>query len=196
VTASSTHETFAAIQVGTSVSSVSDWLRSITVRIIGRGHSLGSGVVWNSSGLIVTNAHVAIGRTHSVELSDGQCVQARTVARDPRVDLAALTVNLPGPPAAVVRSARGVRPGELVIAIGNPWDGDGAVSTGIVHRAAAGGAFLFASIRLAPGNSGGPLADSNGFVIGINSAIVGGLGCAVTSDTVQEFLRRHVLESA
>jgi serine protease Do len=196
VTASSTLETFAAIQVGTSVRSVSDWLRSITVRIIGHGHSRGSGVLWNSGGLVVTNAHVANGRTHSVELSGGQRVQARMVARDPELDLAALTVNLTGLPAAFVRSACGVRPGELVIAVGNLWDGDGAVSTGIVHRAVADGAFLFASIRLAPGNSGGPLADSNGFVIGINSAIVGGLGCAVTSDTVQEFLRRHVLESA
>jgi serine protease Do len=56
---------------------------------------------------------------------------------------------------------------------------------------------IFADIRLAPGNSGGPLADARGNVIGINSAIFRGLGCAVTSDAVQEFLSRSgVLEAA
>ena len=83
-----------------------------------------------------------------------------------------------------------MRAGEVVIAVGNPWDGEGAVSTGIVHRQAGAGLCVFADIRLAPGNSGGPLADAHGNVIGINSAIVGGLGCAVTSDTVAEFLRK------
>lgn len=171
-------------------------MRSITVRISGSDHSRGSGVVWSSGGLIVTNAHVANASRLSVKLDDGQVVQARMVARDPKVDLAALTVNLAGLPAASVRSASGLRPGELVIAIGNLWDGDGAISTGIVNRTPRGSAVLFASIRLAPGNSGGPLADANGFVIGINSAVVGGLGCAVTSDTVQDFLRTRVLEVA
>jgi serine protease Do len=80
-----------------------------------------------------------------------------------------------------------------VIAVGNPVDGEGAVSTGIIHRPAGGRPFLFADIRLAPGNSGGPLADAQGNVIGINSAVVNSLGCAVTSDAVQDFLRRSGL---
>ena len=194
--ATSTRETLAAVQIGTSMGSISDWLRTITVRIRGSGLARGSGVIWNSGGLIVTNAHVASGREHWVELSDGRCLRARTVARDAGVDLAALALNLSGLSAAFVRSASGVRPGELVIAIGNPWDGDGAVSTGVAHRRTQGGGLLFASIRLAPGNSGGPLADAHGFVIGISSAIVGGLACAVTSDVVEQFLRRQVPEAA
>ena len=92
-------------------------------------------------------------------------------------------------PAASVRSARECRAGELVIAVGNPIDGEQAVSTGILHRPAGKQPFLLADIRLAPGNSGGPLADAQGNVIGINSAIVNGLGCAVTSDAVREFLK-------
>ena len=83
-----------------------------------------------------------------------------------------------------------------MIAVGNPWDADGAVSAGIVHRTVGTQPCVFADIRLAPGNSGGPLADAHGNVIGINSAIVGGLGCAVTSDTVAEFLLKAGLSEA
>lgn len=189
-------EVLAGIKIGSSVSLVADRLRSITVRISGSGYSRGSGVVWHSGGLIVTNAHVAQGRTHMVEFSDGQKRLARTVTRDAAVDLAALKVDLSDLPAAIARSAREVRPGELVIAIGNPWDGDGAVSTGIVHRPCREVACIFANIRIAPGNSGGPLADANGHVIGINSAIIRGLACAVTSDAVRDFLRKETLEAA
>lgn len=189
-------ETLAGIKIGISVSSVADWLRSITVQVSTAGYACGSGVVWRSDGLIVTNAHVARGRTQSVEFGDGRRVMARTVARDAGVDLAALKAELNGLPAALVRSAREVHPGELVIAIGNPWDGAGAVSTGIVHQSSGPGARILANIRIAPGNSGGPLADARGYVIGVNSTIIGGLGCAVTSDAVQDFLRSAMLEAA
>lgn len=188
-------EVLAGIQIGISVSSVADWLRSITVRIGEPGSSRGSGVIWHSGGLIVTNAHVAIERRQSLEFGDGRRMVAQTVARDASLDLAALKVENCDLPAAFARSARGLRPGELVIAIGNPWDGDGAVSTGIVHRTSGQVTRIFANIRIAPGNSGGPLADANGYVVGINSAIMGGLACAVTSDAVRKFLRRALLEA-
>lgn len=189
-------EALAGIQIGASVGSVCDWLRSITVRISGAGDGRGSGVIWRSDGLIITNAHVASARMHQVEFSGGQRAQARLAGRDPSVDLAALKVNLRGLPAAVVRGARLVRPGEVVLAVGNPWDADGAVSAGIAHRPAGRGPCIFADIRLAPGNSGGPLADAGGYVIGINSAVIDGLACAITSDAVREFLRREMLEAA
>jgi serine protease Do len=112
------------------------------------------------------------------------------------VDLAALIVDVPTLPAASVRSARDIRAGALVLAVGNPPDGEGAVSSGIVHRPVGKLTYIFADIRLAPGNSGGPLADAQGNVIGINSAVVGQLGCAVTSDAVQEFLARAGLAEA
>jgi serine protease Do len=183
-------ETLPGILIGTSVSSVADWLRSITVGISEANRGRGSGVIWRNDGLILTNAHVAKAKMQWVVLADGRHAESQTLARDSSVDLAALRVDLPRLPAASVRSARQLRTGEVVIAVGNPWDGDGAVSAGIVHRTVGTQPCVFADIRLAPGNSGGPLADAHGNVIGINSAIVGGLGCAVTSDAVEEFLRK------
>jgi serine protease Do len=176
------------IHIGYAVASVADWVRKITVRMNFRGRSHGAGVIWRREGLILTNAHVAVSQTHEVEFADGRRAQGRLVARDPQRDLAALMVDIPFLPVASVRASRDCRTGELVIAVGNPIDGEGAVSTGILHRPAGQNPFLFADIRLAPGNSGGPLTDAQGNVIGINCAIINGLGCAVTSDAVREFL--------
>jgi serine protease Do len=180
------------ISIGYAVASVAEWVRKITVRVTlrgrARGEPHGSGVIWRPEGLIVTNAHVAGSKALEVEFADGRHAQARLLARDPQRDLAALAVDVPFLPAASVRSARDCRAGEMVIAVGNPIDGERAVSTGIIHRPAGQRPFLFADIRLAPGNSGGPLADAEGNVIGINSAIINGLGCAVTTDAVLDFL--------
>ncbi len=188
--------TSSGINIGNAVGSMAAWLRQITVRVNGARGSHGSGVIWRSDGLIVTNAHVAGSQVHTVELYDGRKLEAWLIARDPDKDLAALAVSARALPAASVRSARTCRPGELVIAIGNPVDGEGAVSTGILHRLSGRRPFLFADIRLAPGNSGGPLADAEGNVIGINSAIANGLGCAVTSDAVRAFLAKAGLVDA
>ena len=184
------------ISIGNALGSVAAWLRQITVRVSGSRGSRGSGVIWLPRGLIVTNAHVADSAMHDIEFADGRKAQGWLVARDPATDLAALAVGAQFLPAASVRSARGCRAGELVIAVGNPIDGEGAVSTGILHRLAGEKPFLFADIRLAPGNSGGPLADAHGNVIGINSAVINSLGCAVTSDAVEDFLRRSGLAEA
>ena len=188
-------EASSGISIGYSVGSMAEWLRRITVCIRGPRGARGSGVIWRD-GLVVTNAHVAVGKMHAIEFFDGRTAQGRLVARDTGVDLAAVAVDLTGLPSAAIRSARELRPGEVVIAVGNPWDGEGAVSAGIVHRAAGTESVIFADIRLAPGNSGGPLADAQGNVIGVNSAIFLGLGCAVTSDAVKEFLQGAGLSEA
>jgi len=149
------------------------------------------------SGLIVTCAHVADAQVHDVIFSDGQRVPGWVVARDPDVDLAALAVSARPPAVAHIRSACGLRAGDVVLASGNPNGDTGAITTGIVHHAAGQSPCLFADIRLAPGNSGGPLADATGAIVGVNSMIINGLGCAVTSDTVERFLRRfHLAEAA
>jgi serine protease Do len=176
------------ISIGYSLGSLAEWLRRITVCVRGPRGTRGSGVIWRD-GLIVTNAHVATSKSHTIDFFDGRTAPGKLVARHPRVDLAAIAVHVAGLPKASIRSAGELRAGEVVIAVGNPWDGEGAVSAGILHRAAARQPVIFADIRLAPGNSGGPLADAQGNVIGVNSAIIGGLGCAVTSDSVAEFLR-------
>lgn len=155
----------------------------------------GSGVVWGEDGLILTNAHVARGDAAQVELWDGRRLGARLVARDSRRDLATLRIAAQDLDAATPADSDGLRAGELVIAVGNPLGFAGAVSTGVIHS--IGGlpgmgrqSWIRADVRLAPGNSGGPLANSQGQVIGINTAIINGLGVAVPSNAVAEFLQR------
>jgi serine protease Do len=169
-------------------------LRRVTVQIRAGARSTGAGVVWLRHGLIVTNAHVATGETLEVVLPDDRGVRARLIARDPGRDLAALELARGDHEAAARADARGLRPGELVVALGHPLGVAYAAALGLVHRPPTGGrgpgAWLQADIRLAPGNSGGPLADAGGRLVGINAMIVGGLGFAVPTHVVESFLNR------
>jgi serine protease Do len=124
-----------------------------------------------------------------VELTDGRVFEGRVVARDSRQDLAAIMVRAQGLPSMSIRDVRSLRAGEVVIAVGNPMGAAGAVSVGIVHCAPGRQPCVIADIRLAPGNSGGPLADAQGRLVGINSMIVDGFGWAVPSNAVAAFLR-------
>ena len=92
-----------------------------------------------------------------------------------------------GLPAVGVGDSMAVRPGELAIAVGNPLGFTGALTTGVIHSVTND--WLTSTVRLAPGNSGGPLANAQGEVIGINTAIVYGIGVAVPSREVAAFLR-------
>jgi serine protease Do len=159
----------------------------------GSGSGSGSGVIWSADGLILTNAHVARGRAAQVELWDGRRFEARVTARDPRRDLAALRIQAAGLPSAAPGDSAAVRPGELVLAIGNPLGFAGALSTGVVHSIGSlpgmsGRQWIRANVRLAPGNSGGPLANVQGRVIGINTAILNGLGVAAPANAAAGFL--------
>jgi serine protease Do len=165
---------------------------TVQVRIGGRGRGGGSGVVWGADGLVLTNAHVARTAEAEVELWDGRCFNARVTSRDSRRDLAALRIEAVSLEAGSLEAATAgdsdaVRPGEIVIAVGSPLGFAGALSTGAVHSVAGG--WIRAGVQLAPGNSGGPLANARGEVIGINTAIVNGLGLAVPSNTAGDFLR-------
>jgi serine protease Do len=135
-----------------------------------------------------------------VELWDGRHLQARVVSRDPRRDLATLRIAAAGLDAAGLTAitpgdSDSLRPGELVIAIGNPLGFAGALSTGVIHSIGklpgmGSQNWIRAAVQLAPGNSGGPLADAQGRVVGINTAIVNGLGVAVPGNAALDFLRR------
>jgi len=145
-------------------------------------------VVWDAGGLILTNSHVARAPLLEVELWDGRCLQAKVSSRDTRRDLASLRVDrAESLEAAPVGDSDLVRTGELVIAVGNPLGFAGALSSGTVHSREGG--WLRAAVQLAPGNSGGPLANARGEVVGINTAILNGLGLAVPSNTARDFLR-------
>ena len=175
---------------------IAERLRRSTVQIFNAGaQSQGSGIVWSASGLILTNAHVVRSAAPEVQLWDGRRLRAQVGMRDGRRDLATLRIEAADLPAATPGDSQSVRPGQLVLAVGNPMGFAGALSTGVVHsvgRMPGMGTqtWIRAGVRLAPGNSGGPLADAEGRVIGVNTAVAGGLGLAVPSQAALDFVRR------
>lgn len=174
---------------------IGERLRRSTVQVFPKpGPGAGSGIVWSADGLILTNAHVARNKQAEVELWDGRKVPATLLARDTRRDLASLRISASGLEPAAIGDSEAVRAGELVIAIGSPLGFAGALSTGVVHSLGklpglGRNHWIRAGVQLAPGNSGGPLANSRGEVIGINTAIVHGLGVAVPSAAAVDFVR-------
>ena len=177
---------------------VAQKLRRSTVQVVSgsrRGMGLGSGVISTSDGTVITNAHVVRESSVRIELSDGRSFSAEVASRDVRLDLAKLKLSATNLPALQWRASRSVRAGELAIAVGNPLGFLGALSTGVVHALGpvigmGRRPWLQAAIRLAPGNSGGPLADAEGKVIGINTAVIStGLALAIPSDQVEHFLK-------
>jgi len=171
---------------------IAEQLRRSTV-LVGAGRGNGSGIIWSRDGVVVTNAHVARGSTISVQLWDGRELNATVTSRDPHRDLAALRIHATDLPAAVAADSSEVRAGELAIAIGNPFGFVGALTTGVVHgvgpiRGLGPQSWVQASVRLAPGNSGGPLADAHGRVIGVNSMVAGRVALAIPSNAVTSFL--------
>ncbi len=168
-------------------------VRRSTVHVRDGRRGGGAGVIWRADGLIITNAHVARGAQAQVELADGRTFEADVTARDPQRDLAALVVKSDELPAAPIADSDTLRVGQIAVAVGNPLGLSGALTLGIIHAIApAEGhgrqAWVQADIRLDPGNSGGPLVNPFGAVIGINSMVAGALGLAVPSNAVQRFL--------
>ena len=168
---------------------VAEALNRSTVQVQSRRFGGGSGVIWHYDGLIITNAHVIRGMGAKVKLSDKRVLNAVCIKRDTIRDLAALRVDATDLPAATIGDSDALKVGELVLAVGNPLGFVGAVTTGIIHATALfPRRWVEADIRLAPGNSGGALADAQGRIIGINTVIAGGLALAVPSNTVERFL--------
>jgi serine protease Do len=172
---------------------IAERLRQLTVQVRGHQPGGGAGVIWRSTGTIITNAHVARAPSATITLADGRAFEAPVTARDSQRDLAVLTLQASGLPAASIGDSSTLRVGELAFAVGNPLGIVGALSAGIIHAlspadGAYGGGWIQADIHLAPGNSGGPLADAQGRIIGINSMVAGGLAFAVSSNAVERFL--------
>jgi serine protease Do len=180
----------ASISVGNELADVAQRLRQVTVQVFGSELGWGAGVVWRPDGIVVTNAHVLTTRTCKVRWADGRVLEAELLKRDPSHDLAALRVKARDLAMAQVRDASTMRAGELVLALGNPFGAEGALTMGVLaERPAPADLLVRADIRLAPGNSGGPLADAEGHVVGINSMIVNGSGIAVSTRAVANFLQ-------
>jgi S1-C subfamily serine protease len=172
------------------------------VEVRTRGAGAGAGTIWRPDGTIVTNHHVVPGDRAQVTLADGRTVPARVTARDPYDDLAVLEIdaNGGGLPALAAGDARALRAGELVLAVGHPFGVRGAVTIGIVSRPLASGRpsgrsrrdggreLLRADVLLGPGNSGGPLVDARGRVVGINAMVHGGLALAVPAHVAERLI--------
>jgi S1-C subfamily serine protease len=153
----------------------------------------GSGVVLTPDGFILTNAHVVAGPGGGIaRFTDGRELRFEVVGRDPMSDLAVVRAADGDLSAAALGDAEGLRVGQLVVAIGNPQGLEGSVTAGVVSAlgralpARAGRAVrvidnvIQTDAALNPGNSGGALADGNGRVVGVNTAVAGfGLGLAV-----------------
>jgi S1-C subfamily serine protease len=159
---------------------------------------VGSGFLLTPDGFAMTNSHVAGGRSRlRAVTAEGDTLDAELVGDDPATDLALLRVAARDLPFAELGDSESLQVGQLVIAMGNPLGFQSTVSTGVVS--ALGRAMRGAEGRLIdniiqhtaplnPGNSGGPLLDSRGRVIGVNTAIVAmaqGLGFAVPAKTAQ-----------
>src|SRR5260370_15713697 len=172
---------------------IAEQLRRSTVLIHAGGRGSGSGVIWSGDGVVVTNAHVVRGSNVRVQLWDGREFDAAVTTRDSRHDLAALRITADSLPAASPADSSQLRPGELAIAIGNPMGFVGALTIGVIHaigplRGLGPQIWVQASVSLAPGNSGGPLANASGRVIGITTMVAGRLALAVPSNAVRDFL--------
>ncbi len=173
---------------------------SVVSLAVGRrryGEGAGSGVVIAPDGYVLTNAHVVDGASRiQVVLVDGRVHDARVVGADAPTDLAVVRVTASALPHVRVGEPRALRPGQLVVAIGNPLGFQSTVSTGVVSatgrslRGARGRPvdnLLQHTAPLNPGNSGGPLVDFRGRLVGINTAIIPyaqGMSFAVPADTV------------
>ncbi|MBK8033877.1 MAG: trypsin-like peptidase domain-containing protein [Anaerolineae bacterium] len=172
----------------------------VQVRDEGRGG--GAGMIWHADGLIITNAHVARGgRPLTVALWDGRELRAQLIARDEAHDLAALAIEARDLPTIQVGSSRTLTAGQWVMSLGHPWGVANAASGGVVIGTGQGVAevptnhadWVVCDLHLRPGNSGGPLFDVRGRLIGVNTMITSpNVGIAVGVDAVKDFLKRSL----
>jgi serine protease Do len=159
----------------------------------------GSGFIIRADGLVVTNYHVIENsKTIEVHLHDGEVVQAKVLAEDPSGDLALLQIPTDRPlPVAPLGSSANLQVGELVVAIGSPFGFEHTITLGIISakqrhflRSGIVGGFIQTDASINTGNSGGPLINMHGEVVGVNTAMVGRgeLGFAIPVDAVKAVL--------
>ncbi len=171
---------------------------------VGRETSMGSGVIVDGQGTILTNAHV-VREAHEItaKLPDGRQFKATSYSVHEELDLAVVRIEGKDLPVAELGDSDALEVGQWVLAIGNPFGLEHTVTAGLVsavRRRAAGVAegedFIQTDAAINPGNSGGPLVDLKGRVVGINTAIYSrsggyqGIGFALPSNLARAFMAR------
>jgi serine protease Do len=194
-------------RINDDAAAISERVLNSLVQINNGQRGVGAGAIWRSDGLILTNAHVILGRRGhvsnalSVTLRSGKEFLARLVAYDMQRDLAALRIDATEIDAEFVPvdigNSRQLKAGDYVLALGFPWGVKGGATSGIVIGSGAQlpelgdnkREWIAASLHLRPGHSGGPMVDSRGRVIGINTLMNGPeVGVAIPVHIAQEFL--------
>ena len=168
-----------------------------------RQQGVGSGVIVTADGYILTNNHVVENADQvKVGLTDGREFTAKVVGKDPKTDVAVIKVNATDLPFLSIADSDRIEVGDMVLALGNPFGIGQTVTTGIVSARSRGGLgldyedFIQTDAAINPGNSGGALVDTEGRLVGINTAIISrtggneGIGFAIPSN-----LARYVMES-
>jgi serine protease Do len=180
-----------------ALSDVARRVQQVTVEVhLGR-HGGGSGVIWplpgrGESDVVITNAHVARQEKLTVVRADGRTTSATRLAIDPSRDLAVLRTRDSIDHVATVGRAASLTSGDLVLAVGAPLGVPQALSVGVVHGLMRDGddvRGVRSDVKLMPGNSGGPLTDARGHVVGINTMVMNGLGVAISTEVVQQYVR-------
>src|SRR5215211_5510898 len=185
---------------GTFTQVIDDLVRRVMPSlVIVRGHRFGAGagIVWDANGLILTNNHVVGRRTPIVILQNDQEYESRLIARDPDVDLALLSIDATDL-TSLQPAAASPRVGEMVFAFGHPWGQRNTVTRGIVsalvtaqNRRGDALPVVRSDAPLAPGNSGGPLVNAGGEVVGINAMIVGGdQSVSIAASVAVDFVKK------
>ena len=189
------------LEVNSGLAQLAESVHRSLVQIENGRRGTGAGTIWHPDGLILTNAHVVSRDQLRVALPDGSRHSARLLARDRELDLAALSLEGTDFPTIELGDSRTLRPGDWVMAFGHPWGVDGAATAGVVIGQAEnlpegpqfGRDWLAVGLHYRPGHSGGPLVDSAGRLVGINTVMLGpDVGLAVPVHEVKAFLKRAI----
>jgi len=171
------------------------------VVVHGRRFEVGAGIIFRADGLILTNNHVAGHRRLAVSLHNGREYEARLLARDPEVDLALMKIGAHDLPVLPLTRTQ-PRVGQMALAFGHPWGQRDMLSSGIVSALTTAQthngrqiSILRTDVPLAPGNSGGPLVNALGEVMGLNAMIVGGdQSISIPAEIMREFAEKALSE--